>query len=156
MRVKLSAAACAGCFPSRQGHDGRFLSSGVGGATDAVLTLQLVAAARSLNPPYTPKSQLLPPAICPSIAGESQRAGSCQARHTQAHPPYDLDINERRELREAAGLLCVFDSHKDVRKETRPSNTWTAFLAASGKMLYMRRSCRSASGFHSPDNMRTC
>lgn len=61
----------------------------------------------SLNPPCIPKSQLPLRAICPSIAAESQGAGSCQAPHTPAHQPQDPDNNERKELRVAAGLLCV-------------------------------------------------
>lgn len=61
----------------------------------------------SLNPPCIPKSQLPLCAICPSIAAESQGAGSCQAPHSPTHQPQDPDNNERRELRVAAGLLCV-------------------------------------------------
>ena len=60
--------------------------------------------------PRIPQSQLLSPAICPSDAGESRRAGACQAPRNPAHQLYNLDINEGRELKVAVGVLCGFSA----------------------------------------------
>lgn len=114
-----------------------------------------VAAASSPAPLQIPESQLLPPAICPSDAGESHGAGPCQAPQTPAHQPYNLDINERRELKVAVGLLCAFDSAPRSLRERYADGGWQAGLRhclwkTQANTVDLHLSILAVKGFYKP------